>query len=172
MVEKANQVTSNSEVENNLLMHDHIHLTVSVDNKAITIPANIGIDPELHKNHSLDLYGPQKSPLHTHTPSGTIHVESKIITNYTLGDFLDVWGIPLERKDVGDYLHVWGIPLDAKVVGDFLHVWGIPLDGKVVKTATVDGKQLSDFRSHVLGDGENINLVLCSKVTSIYMDGC
>jgi hypothetical protein len=139
MVEKANQVTSNSEVENNLLMHDHIHLTVSIDDKAITVPANIGIDPEFHKNHSLDLYGPQKSPLHTHTTSGTIHVESKIITNYTLGEFLDVWGIPL--------------------------------DGKVVKT-TVDGKQLSDFRSHILGDGEKINLVLCSKVTSTYVDGC
>jgi hypothetical protein len=172
MIEKHNEVTSLSEAENNLLMHDHLHLTVSIDNKSITVPANIGIDPEIHKIHSLDLYGPQKSPLHTHTTSGTIHVESKIITNYTLGDFLDVWGIPINRRDMGDLLNVWGIPLDGGVVGDFLNVWGIPLEGKIVKTATVDGKQLSDFRNHVLGDGEKINLVLCSNVTSLYLDEC
>jgi hypothetical protein len=139
VVETADQASSSSEAGNNLLMHEHVQLTLTIDDKSIMVPANIGIDPELHKNHSLDMYGPQKSPLHTHTTSGTIHVESKILTNYTLGDFLDVWGIPL--------------------------------DGKIIKT-TVDGRQLSDFRSHVLEDGEKINLVVCKKVTSIYVDRC
>lgn len=31
------------------------------------------------------------SPLHTHDSSGTIHVESSIERDYTLGEFLDVW---------------------------------------------------------------------------------
>ena len=32
------------------------------------------------------------SPLHTHDSSGTIHVESSVERDYTLGEFLDVWG--------------------------------------------------------------------------------
>jgi hypothetical protein len=133
------RVASIPEAENNLLLHNHIHLNASIDDKPIVIPANIGIDPKFHKNHTLDVYGPQKSPIHTHTTSGTIHVESKIITNYTLGDFLDVWGIPLE--------------------------------GKTVKT-TIDGKRVSDFRSHVLENGEKIGLVICSRMSSTYLDRC
>ena len=31
---------------------------------------------------------------------GLVHIESKIITNYTLGEFLNVWGIRLGRKIV------------------------------------------------------------------------
>ena len=31
------------------------------------------------------------SPLHTHDDSGTIHVESNTVRNYTLGEFLDIW---------------------------------------------------------------------------------
>ena len=103
------------------------------------VPANIGIDPKLHKDDSLDIYGPQKSPLHTHTTSGTIHVESKIIADYTLGEFLNVWGLPLNDK--------------------------------VVKM-TVDGKPVSDYRNHVLNDGQEIHLILCSKVSSLSPDRC
>jgi hypothetical protein len=32
------------------------------------------------------------APLHTHDASGTIHVESNTIRNYTLGEFLNIWG--------------------------------------------------------------------------------
>jgi sulfur carrier protein ThiS len=32
------------------------------------------------------------SPLHTHDSSGIIHVESLVERDYTLGEFLDVWG--------------------------------------------------------------------------------
>jgi hypothetical protein len=97
------------ESDENLLLHSHIHLNVTVDGKHITIPANIGIDPKLHKDDSLDIYGPQKSPLHTHTTSGTVHVESKIIANYTLGEFLNVWGLPLSGKTVN--MTANGIPV-------------------------------------------------------------
>jgi hypothetical protein len=76
------------------------HLNVTVDGKPLIVPANIGIDPSLHNDHSLDLYGRQKSPLYTQSDTGTIHVESKIITNYTLGEFLDIWGIDLGGKIV------------------------------------------------------------------------
>jgi len=32
------------------------------------------------------------TPLQTHDASGTIHVESNANRNYTLGEFLNIWG--------------------------------------------------------------------------------
>ena len=99
--------------EKTLMMHIHAHLNVTVDGKRITVPANIGIDPNLYKDHSLDEYGPpQKSPLHTHTSSGIVHVESKIIANYTLGDFLNIWGINPDGKIVK-------LTVDGKPIPDY-----------------------------------------------------
>ena len=34
-------------------------------------------------------------PLHTIDTSGVVYVESRVIRNYTLGDFFEVWGQPL-----------------------------------------------------------------------------
>jgi len=76
-----------------LLIHIHPHLAVSVDGSPITVPSQIGIDQSLWKDHSLDQYGsPGFAPLHTHDASGTIHVESTVSRNYTLGEFLNIWG--------------------------------------------------------------------------------
>ena len=76
-----------------LVIHIHPHLDVSVDGSPITVPSQIGIDPSLWKDHSLDKLGtPGFAPLHTHDASGTIHVESTVNRNYTLGEFLNIWG--------------------------------------------------------------------------------
>ncbi|MGH9993409.1 MAG: hypothetical protein ACREAZ_12405, partial [Nitrososphaera sp.] len=99
-------------------------------------PANIGIEPSLYKDHTLDAYGmkmpnmpsmPVMYPTHTHDTSGTIHVESTAKRDYTLGDFLNVWGM------------------------DF--------SGKTVKM-TVDSQPISDsdYRNHIFKDGEQIKL--------------
>jgi hypothetical protein len=40
------------------------------------------------------------SPLHTHDSSRIIHVESIEYKNHTLGDFLNIWGLPLEGKEI------------------------------------------------------------------------
>jgi hypothetical protein len=117
-----------------IIMHFHPHLSLMIDGKSVTIPSQIGIDPSLWKDHSLDQYGMQAmsngmsgmAPLHTHDASGTIHVESSIIRNYTLGEFLNIWA-------------------------------GLDTSGKTVK-ATIDGKPVSDYRSITLRDGEQINL--------------
>ena len=76
-----------------MVMHIHPQLNVMVNGKAITVPEKIGIDNSLYKDHSLDRFGVQGiSPLHTHDSKGTIHVESSVNRDYTLGEFLDVWG--------------------------------------------------------------------------------
>jgi hypothetical protein len=83
-----------------IIMHFHPHLNLMIDGKPATVPSQIGIDLSLWKDHSLDPYGMQAmangmsgmAPLHTHDATGVIHVESSIIRNYTLGQFLNIWG--------------------------------------------------------------------------------
>lgn len=100
---------SNNAEMNPIIMHIHPRLEVIVDNKPMIVPAQIGIGQSLWKDHSLDKYGMQAmpemdmqgmAPLHTHDNSGTIHVESSINRNYTLGEFLKTWGWIPEGKIV------------------------------------------------------------------------
>jgi hypothetical protein len=39
--------------------------------------------------------------LHTHAADGVIHIESPVQRTYTLGEFFDIWGQPLNRRHVG-----------------------------------------------------------------------
>jgi hypothetical protein len=64
-------------------------ISVKVNGQPIIGPENVGIDKSMSKDHSLDKYGMQgMSPLHTHDSKGTIHVESSVKRDYTLGEFL------------------------------------------------------------------------------------
>lgn len=127
-------VIESSAAPNNMLIHNHVSLNVTIDGKPIIVPANIGItqtgifaDPLLFADHTLDKFGMQgMSPLHTHDYSGTIHIESNAVRNYTLGEFLAIWK-------------------------------GLNTDGKNV-IASVDGKPVSDFRNIPLNDKAKIIL--------------
>ena len=98
-----------------IVMHIHPNLNVTLDGKFLIVPAGIGINTTLWNDHSLDQYGMQPmkmttedtnmimqgmSPLHTHDSSGIIHVESNEFRNYTLGQFLQNWGLDLHGKEV------------------------------------------------------------------------
>jgi hypothetical protein len=94
---------------NPIIMHIHPQLSLIVNGTPVVVPPQIGIDPSLWKDHSLDEFGMQSmpemnmsamAPLHTHDSSGIIHVESTVNKNYTLGDFLDIWGLNLNSKVV------------------------------------------------------------------------
>jgi hypothetical protein len=73
--------------------HFHPILAVYARGKKITIPVNIGIDPNLPPSEMVGL--------HTHDELGTIHVENA--TDPTLGQFFEVWGVPFSRKGLGPY---------------------------------------------------------------------
>lgn len=91
-------IVSNNEV---MFMHIHPRLYLNLDGKPYMVPQNVGIDPDLWKNHSLDKYGMTgMAPLHTHTADGMIHVESMVVRNYTLGEFFDVWGYDLKGDTI------------------------------------------------------------------------
>jgi hypothetical protein len=98
-----------------IISHIHPLLNVTVDGTPFVVPEGIGINSLLWNDHSLDNYGmgPMKmemggssmimqgmAPLHTHDASGTIHVESNEMRNFTLGHFLQNWGIDLLDKTV------------------------------------------------------------------------
>jgi hypothetical protein len=119
---------------NQMVLHNHVRLNVTVDGQPVVVPAQIGMtmggnsgDPLLYGDHSLDKYGMSgMSPLHTHDATGLIHVESNIVRNFTLGKFLDIWQ-------------------------------GLNTNGKSV-IATVNNEPVSDFRSILLKNGEQVTL--------------
>jgi hypothetical protein len=121
-----------------MLLHIHPHLEILIFGNPITIPANIGISSNIWKNHTIDTYGMTgMAPLHTHDTSGTIHVESNTVRNYTLGQFFDVWGVQFNESCILD-----------KCSGS---------SGKI--GMTINGVTNNEYRSHVLKDGELIRIV-------------
>jgi hypothetical protein len=78
-------------------LHIHTHLALFYNGKQMQVPQYIGFAPNLAGGC---LYW-----IHTHDPSGIIHIEAPDINPpqggpYTLGMLFDVWGQPLEREDV------------------------------------------------------------------------
>ncbi len=83
-------------------MHIHPHLTLYVSGHKVAVPAQIGIDPALYRDHHLDKYigDMGAAPIHTHDSSGILHVESSVTRKYTLGEFLKIWGVDLSGHKV------------------------------------------------------------------------
>jgi len=73
--------------------HIHSHLSVTVDGKAQTVPALLGIDEQ----------DGQISPLHTHDTSGIVHIESPVKATFTLGQVFTEWDVALSSDRIGKY---------------------------------------------------------------------
>lgn len=71
------------------VFHIHSHLDVYVNGQHQTIPSQIGIIP------NSCLYW-----LHTHDPTGIIHIEAPEYTTFTLGQFLDIWSKSFEKTGI------------------------------------------------------------------------
>jgi hypothetical protein len=86
---------------NTTRMHIHPQLSILIRGASETLPAKIGIDRALWRDHSLDRYGVNgQSPLLTRDNSGTIHVESNTVRDFTLYEFLGVWGQSMDYSQV------------------------------------------------------------------------
>lgn len=73
-------------------LHIHSHLDVYVNGDRVDVPADIGLSSSA------------ESPLHTHDPTGVIHIESATANQaFTLGEFFDVWGVRLTSTCIGGY---------------------------------------------------------------------
>jgi hypothetical protein len=106
--------------------HIHPNLQVVVAGESVEVPTDIGIS---YAERAM-------AALHTHDTAGTIHVESPVVRDYTLGQFFDTWGVRLTKTCVGGYC-----------AGS----------GKELK-AFVDGKPVADPRAVKLVDEERIVL--------------
>jgi hypothetical protein len=88
-----------------VLFHIHAHLTIFIRGAARQVPAGVGIAPpdEIDATPSGTFVAGATCFmwLHTHAADGIIHTESPIERTYTLGDFFDIWGQPLNRGQVG-----------------------------------------------------------------------
>ncbi len=88
-----------------VLFHIHSHLRIYVNGAPKLIPYGIGIVAPYHLTGSPD--GPFVNGgkafywLHTHDETGMIHMESPVRRVFTLGNFFDMWGQPLNPDQVG-----------------------------------------------------------------------
>jgi hypothetical protein len=80
------------EAQEQVAYHVHAHLFILRDGAPQPVAKNIGI-------HFAGI-GTCIYWLHTHDASGIIHVESPTQRFYTLGQFFDIWGMPLSRNGV------------------------------------------------------------------------
>ena len=74
-------------------VHLHAHLDVYVKGRHVTVPAGVGIDA---RSRFI-------TELHTHDPSGILHVESPTQRTFVLGQFFGEWGVRLSSRCVGRY---------------------------------------------------------------------
>jgi hypothetical protein len=93
------------QADTHVLFHIHAHLTIFVRGVTRQIPAGIGVAPpyevEATPLGAFVAGGSCFMWLHTHAADGIIHTESPINRIYTLGEFFDIWGQPLDREQVG-----------------------------------------------------------------------
>jgi hypothetical protein len=83
-----------------LQTHFHAHLSLFHNGEQIAIPKRIGIVKRHQLENGVDSGGPSYYWLHTHDETGIIHVESPDERAYTLGNFFNIWGQPLNDKNV------------------------------------------------------------------------
>lgn len=125
--------------------HVHAHLDIIVDGKPFIVPSQIGIDPD-----GRCLYW-----LHTHDDSGIIHIESPVEREFTIGNFIDIWGQTFNT------IHLF----DTNVFNDINGVLSIHVNGVKVPTG-------SDIRSIEINAHDEIALIFgtieADKIPSQY----
>ena len=91
--------------------HVHTHLTIFVNGQSRVIPYGVGIPGfQAYQVNPAPPAGPGPFVetgtcfywLHVHSTDGIVHVESPSTTQgFTLGQFFDIWGVPLSSTQVG-----------------------------------------------------------------------
>jgi hypothetical protein len=71
--------------------HHHALLDVYINGNKQSIPQYVG------------LQGQSFASMHTHDTTGIMHMEAARPFDYTLGDFMDVWGVYFTDKCIGAY---------------------------------------------------------------------
>lgn len=104
--------------------HVHAKLKIIADKKEVGVIPSIGIDNARNC----------MSALHTHKNDGTIHIESPVQKDFTLGDFFFKWNQPFSKNQI----------LDNKV------------DAEHAIKMFVNGVGSQDFENLILNDKQEI----------------
>jgi hypothetical protein len=100
-----------------VIRHDHVHLDVIVDGRKVEVPAGVGMAEPADRGPCPSGLGTSgdcatgesffgqvaNSPLHTHSSSGVLHIESDRRHRFTLGEFFDEWRVRLDGRCIGAY---------------------------------------------------------------------
>lgn len=70
-------------------VHYHAHLDIEADGQPVLVPGNLGIAASA------------LSPLHTHDPTGIVHIEARSAARFTLGQLFTEWNVTLSASCVG-----------------------------------------------------------------------
>lgn len=89
------------------IQHLHAHLDIVVNGKPVPVPAEIGIDEQTQRI----------SPVHTHDPTGVVHVESPSLATFSLGQVFTEWQVALAADRIGGLRTEHGQTLQAYVNG-------------------------------------------------------
>ena len=125
-----------------LFMHIHPWLRIVIDNRNITIPADVGATSTCDQ------------PVHTHDTSGIIHIESPANQSYTLNDFFKIWAATYAYAVINN--------TKAPIVFNSTDILGFRADGSHSVTLLVDGQKSTAYGSLVLN-----SLDYCNSSNSI-----
>jgi hypothetical protein len=98
--------------------HFHVHVTLYVNGAPVQIPQQIGIASDSSAPSGTCFYW-----LHTHDTTGVIHIEAPKDQNFTLGNFVHIWGKQFSQLNYQielDQTDGWQAFVDGKPYsGDF-----------------------------------------------------
>ena len=77
-------------------VHYHAHLDVVIDGNHVQVPAYLGFVARNGKAIGL-------APLHTHDPTGLVHVENSVPAKFVLGQVFVEWGVRFTDRCLGSY---------------------------------------------------------------------
>lgn len=103
-------------------VHTHPTLKILIDGMEQEIPKNIGVKSFFCMR-----------PLHTHDKSGRLHIESKIVRNFTIRDFFTIWNKRFTKSCIFEYC----------------------INNGTLKMS-VNGKENLEFENFIMHDGDNI----------------
>jgi len=118
--------------QGSLFMHIHPWLRIVINGQNITLPADIGISSSCTE------------PVHTHDASGIIHIESETNTNFTLGDFFNIWAATFAYAVINNE--------KAPIVFNSTDILGFRTNQTHSLVLFVDGKESSAYGSLVLNE--------------------
>ncbi|MFI5422107.1 MAG: hypothetical protein ACHQ1H_14175 [Nitrososphaerales archaeon] len=131
-----------------VVYHVHPWLRIVINGQNVTIPGAIGLKNPLPEGNSTwgEVYGGSSStcfePVHTHDASGVLHIESPTNTNYTLGEFFQIWA--------ATYQYVLVNNTQKPIVFTNTEILGFNNTSTEKVVLLVDGKPSTDYFSLVL----------------------